>query len=96
MLEQPEPPEQPAQPTFALWPECVPLWLAWNALQTQWLTGMEGRTGLDYAACTAWLQAHRYGPGRVRNLRAALGDLAAMERAALNAWAEQQAKKHTA
>lgn len=96
MLDQPEQPEPGDQPTFSLWPECVPLWLAWNALQTQWRTGMEGRTGLDYAACAVWLEAHGYGPGRRRNLRAALGDLAAMERAALTAWAEQQAKKPTA
>lgn len=80
---------------FWLWPECLPLWAAWCALQTQWRrVGMGGEMcGLDYAAACAWLQAHGYGHSRQRNLRQALGDLQAMERAALNAWAEQAAKK---
>lgn len=96
MLEQPEPTTPREQPTFSLWPECVPMWNAWCHLQTPWRAGPSGDTGLDYAAVIAWLRAYGYGPGRVRNLRAALGDLAAMERAALTAWAEQQAKKPTA
>jgi hypothetical protein len=92
LLEAPEPGEP--QPVFYLWPECVGVWGAWCQLQTQWRSaGMGERSGLDYAAVCAWLQAHGYGKGRARNLRQALGDLQAMEREALNAWAQTEAKK---
>lgn len=86
-------PAQPAArplPTFWLWPECVPLWNAWNQLQTQWRTGcMEGqRTGLDYAAVTAWLRAHGWHHGPRRSLRMALDCIAGMEAVCLSVWAE--------
>lgn len=93
MLEQP--PASAAVPVFSLWPECLPVWLVWLALQTQWrYAGMGGAPiGLDYAGVTAWLQAHGYGHGRARNLRETLGYISAMERAALTAYAEQADKK---
>jgi hypothetical protein len=70
------------------------MWNAWCNLQTQWRTGAMGgeRTGLDYAAVCAWLQAQGYSRhSRRRNLPEAVGHVQAMERAALSAWAEQQA-----
>ena len=69
------------------------MWSAWGALQTQWRVGMGGRTGLDYAGVCAWLQANGYGKGPRRNLRQALGDIGAMEREALSAWAEIESQK---
>lgn len=75
----------------------MPLWNAWHQLQTQWRTaGMDGqRTGLDYAAVTAWLQAHGWRHGPRRSLRTALGAIAAMERACLEVWTEAaQQQRH--
>jgi len=82
-------------PVFWLWPECLPAWNAWAGVQTQWRhTGMDASaTGLDYAGVTAWLQAHRYGHGRRRNLRETPDHIGAMERETLTAWRETQAKK---
>ena len=84
---------------FWLWPENIPLWNAWHSLQSQWRSaGADGqRTGLDYAAVTAWLQAHGWHHRRTRSLRHALAALGAMEAAALRVWAEraqQQAAKN--
>ncbi|MBL8445068.1 MAG: DUF1799 domain-containing protein [Zoogloeaceae bacterium] len=38
-----------------LWPDCVPIWGHWQAVQTQWRVGMNGATGLDYAGVMAYL-----------------------------------------
>lgn len=71
------------------------MWNAWCNLQTQWRTSAMGeRTGIDYAAVCAWLQAQGYSRhGRRRNLHEATSHIQAMESASLSAWAEQQAKK---
>lgn len=81
----------PRLPTCWLWPQNVPLWNAWLQLQTQWrMAGLEvQRTGLDYAAVTAWLQAHGWHHGRQRSLRHALHCIAGMEAACLAVWAAQ-------
>jgi len=88
----------PTLPTFWLWPENVPIWNAWHALQTQWrVHAMDGtRLGLDYASVTAWLQAQGWRHGRRRSLRHALACLGAMESAVLPIWrdqAERQAQR---
>lgn len=70
-----------------LWPECVPIWQAWQGVQTQWRTGAAGATGLDYAGVRAWL--HECGP-RSRTERAEwFVCIQAAERATLEVWAEQ-------
>lgn len=55
------------------------------ALQTQWRVGMAGRTGLDYAACLAYLR--ELGWRRKQRTRHWAG-LRAMEAAALEVWAD--------
>lgn len=90
-----EPAADQAPPTCWLWPENLPIWLAWLRLQTQWQrAGMDGeRTGLDYAACTAWLQAQGWAHRRTRSLRHALDCLAGMERAALDVWHQRRERE---
>lgn len=68
-----------------LWPDNLDAWCAWQALQTQWRTaGLAGvRTGLDYAACRAWLQDAGYSRKRRHVL---LLDLHACELIALAEW----------
>lgn len=66
-----------------LWPDCVSIWNHWNAVQTQWRTGMNGATGLDYAAVLAYLAFAE--PARAAR-REAFTCLQAMERAVLCVW----------
>lgn len=68
-----------------LWPDNLPAWIAWGAVQTQWRrAGQAGvRVGLDYTACAAWLQAAGYKRRRRQTL---LLDLQECERAALDEW----------
>lgn len=66
-----------------LWPENLPIWNHWLALQTQWRTGAAGATGLDYAAVLAYLAFAE--PARAAR-REAFTCLQAMERAVLCVW----------
>lgn len=72
---------------FALWPECVPTFQFWQAVQTQWRIGMTGRaTGLDYQGVKACMELC----GIPRKKRTELfAGIRAMERATLNEWAAQ-------
>lgn len=73
--------------TFNLWPECVPVWLLWQKLQTQWRVGMNGRDGLDYAGVAAYLRdVARIKP---RAFVETFFCIQAMEVASLNEWARQ-------
>ena len=74
--------------THYLWPECVPIWQAWQALQTQWRVGMGGATGLDYAGVRAWLD--ECGPEDRAQRREWFECIQAAERATLDVWAEQR------
>lgn len=74
--------------THYLWPECVPIWNAWQNLQTQWRTGMAGATGLDYTAVRAWLADN--GPPSMEERREWWECLQAAERATLEVWAEHR------
>ena len=82
---------QPRHETFSLWPDCLPAFQLWLAVQTQWCvkpTG--GALGLDYAGVEACM--------RLRSVpeeeRAGLfGELQVMEVAALNEWAAMRREK---
>ncbi len=74
--------------THYLWPECVPIWHAWQAVQTQWRTGMAGATGLCYSGVRAWLADN--GPPDADDRREWWACIQAAERATLDVWAEQR------
>lgn len=76
--------------TLYLWPCNVPAWNAWNAVQTQWRTGMAGATGLDYAGVRAWLELA--GPENPDERRDVFNGIRACESATLAVWAEQRAE----
>lgn len=67
-----------------LWPCNLRVWMLWNRLQTQWCTGFQGRTGLDYASVIAYLRD----VARVkrRDWDETFAGIQAMERAALDTW----------
>jgi len=69
-----------------LWPCNFRVWKLWLAVQTQWRSGMAGRTGLDYAGVRVAVDRHM--PRRERG--EAFDALCSMERAALRAWGEQR------
>lgn len=69
---------------FYLWPDCVPEFNFWNAIQTQWHAGMNGATGLDYQGVQVCMDM-RCIPKKERPELFAL--VQAMELATLNAWA---------
>ena len=69
-----------------LWPCNFGVWTLWLDVQTQWRSGMAGRTGLDYAGVRVVVD--RRMPRRQRG--EAFDALCSMERAALRAWGEQR------
>lgn len=71
---------------YHLWPCNVCVWRLWLGVQTQWRSGMAGRTGLDYAGVRVVVD--RRMPRRQRG--EAFDALCSMERAALRAWGEQR------
>lgn len=76
-------------PEFHLLPECVPMFMLWQEVQTQWRSGMGGPTGMDYSGVEAYMRmAHnslRRDPETIHMLRG-------MERAALKVYGEKQAE----
>ena len=81
------PPLAPAE-TFALWPENVPAFELWLAVQTQWRMGPNGPIGLDYAGVEAHMRCGLR--MRPRQLRRRWGELRAMEQAALEEFAQRR------
>lgn len=83
-------PASAARPVYLepwhLWPCNVRAWGLWQAVQTQWRSGVAGRTGLDYAGVR--IVVDRRMPRRQR--AEAFEVLCRMERAALLAWGEQR------
>lgn len=78
-----------------LWPDCLPAWYAWQAVQTQWrIGGMGGYTGLDYAGVRAWLD--ECGPDKRKTRREWFACFQACEAATLNAWASARRKSDSA
>ena len=51
-----------AEPLY-LWPDCLPAWNLFMGLQTQWMAGVEGKTGLNYAGMQADLDEAGYARG---------------------------------
>lgn len=82
MLAKPE-----AAGDVALWPDLAAPFELFLALQTQWRTGFNGPTGLDYGAVPVVARVMQIGRRRLRELWA---DLQAMERAALELFAERR------
>ena len=72
-----------------VWPELAPALELFCSLQTQWRTGVAGPTGLDYGALTPPLLTAL--GLTARRLRELWPDLQAMERAALELFAERSA-----
>lgn len=73
---------------FALWPENLPVFNFWQAVQTQWRTGgMGGATGLDYSGVQACMVFRGI---RKKDQAALFAGLQVMERAALNEWDKQK------
>lgn len=44
---------------FWLWPESEEAFYLWNALQTQWVVGMNGPTGLSYPGIEACMRLYQ-------------------------------------
>lgn len=68
-----------------VWPENVESLDLFIALRTQWRTGMNGPTGLDYTAVLDLIRFLAPGPDKARDLFA---DMQVMESAALEQIAE--------
>ncbi len=83
------------QDTVWIWPECLPIFDGWQAIQTQWRTGcMGGLTGLDYAGVRAWLQ--ECGPQNKVHRREWFECFQACEVATLAAWAAANGETESA
>jgi len=72
--------------TCYLWPCNVPTWNLWHRLQTQWRVGMDGRSGLDYAAVAVYME--KVAGVRRKKFAETFSAIQAMERACLEAWAK--------
>lgn len=69
-------PRVDVRPEFRLWPEHLPAFALWCAVQTQWRTSMAGPTGLDWQG----VRAHPAARALPRAQREpVLADLACME-----------------
>lgn len=73
--------------TFALWPENLPAFQFWQSIQTQWHSGMNGATGLNYAGVQATMELR---PIRKSRRAALFAAVQAMEQATLNEWAKKK------
>lgn len=70
-----------------LWPCNLAVFNAWQSLHTQWRVGMDGKTGLDYAAVSAYLRdALAVKP---KDRPEYFKGLQAMEAATLKVWSER-------
>lgn len=88
-------------PRPQLLPECLPAMLAHGVCETQWRYGFSGATGLDYTACLASLTVYlpQWQAGAAEHdaihdmdVPTLMDDLRTIERALLDAWAENAAK----
>jgi hypothetical protein len=72
---------------FHLWPDNVATFKLWLSVQTQWVIGMNGRTGLEYAGVEACMRLHQV---RKKEQREMFIGLQAMEHAALDEWSKKR------
>lgn len=72
---------------FHLWPENVPTFNLWLSVQTQWVIGMNGRTGLDYSGVEVCMRLHQV---RKKEQRKIFVGLQAMEQASLDEWLKKR------
>ena len=84
-------PEPTQHPKFCLWPCNQDTWRIWSACSTQWMDGMNGRTGLNYQGVEAVMRL-RFGL-RGKKAQAHFAYLQSMEIEALNAWTERRAQQ---
>lgn len=75
------------QDEFWLWPESEEPFGFWLSIQTQWNTGMDGRTGLNYPGVEACMRMRRIRQGDRAEL---FGYVQVMEQAALEEWAKKR------
>lgn len=72
---------------FWLWPENETAFSIWLALQTQWLIGMTGPTGLNYSGVETCMRMRGYSKKVQQQL---FGSIQVMEQAALEEWASKR------
>ncbi len=82
-----------APPEFYLWPEHVDAFNLFCDLGTQWRTGVDGITGLDYTAVVAHM---RMVGVMNKNMRPRYAEIREMETGALVAKAEMKAEREKA
>lgn len=69
---------------FALWPENLPVFNFWQAVQTQWRIGGTGAaTGLDYGGVQAYMNMRGI---RKKDQAELIAGLQAMEQSTLTEW----------
>lgn len=74
--------------TIEIWPENAEPFGLFTQIMTQWRTGMNGATGLDYAVLPAVFEINDIAPARRAQ---AFADLRVMESAALDAMRQNRA-----
>ncbi len=75
-----------AEEEFYLWPDNVAAFNLWLSIQTQWVIGMNGRTGLDYPGVEVCMRLHQVHKKEQREM---FVGLQAMEHAALDEWSKK-------
>lgn len=88
-------PDDPGEDEFFLWPECVGIFEAWLASQTQWRTGAAGATGLDYTGVATVLDEFGFARSSPER-REAFDSLRACELETLSIWSERREREESA
>jgi hypothetical protein len=70
-----------------LWPENVLAWNLFNAVNTQWIVGVNGATGLNYQGVEVVMRKWRI---KRRDEQRVFREIQVMERATLRAWGERK------
>lgn len=87
-LQREDKPDEQGADSDSRFPPVLPenrrAWGLWCALETQWRTGFNGRTGLDYGVAIAMMRDVT--PIKRRHRAAVLQGLHIMEREALTIW----------
>lgn len=70
-----------------LWPENVEIWNLFNACGSQWMEGLNGRTGLIYTGVEVVMNMRGVKKSKRPDV---FSKIQVMERAMLNAWSEKR------